>query len=438
MALTDQEVKSAKIPKGKSLKKLFDGGGLYLLVLKSGKYWRLDYRMSGKRKTLAMGSYPATPLAGNVDALGVYQKGARDLRNEAKRLIKQGIDPSQKKQQDKREHIAAQALLKAEQAIEANTFEVIAREWHSLHLARWSPKHAQTIIRRFELHVFPVIGDIPVAKLTKSHVADLLTSIVKHDTLEIAKRIGQITRQVLEYASDKGVIDAIPMGNTKNLLPSRKARHWPAITEPKRIGEFMRSIYDYQGTFVVCQALKVLPLLAARSGEFRYSQWPEFDFEAALWTIPAIHRKLPKEEKEDPANVHLVPLSKQAIQILKDLKQLTGDAKYVFPSQRSNDKPMSDDAINDAIDTMGYKGEMVGHGVRTMFSSSMNEQGFNPDAIERQLAHKEKNAIRAAYNRAEYLPERTRMMQHWADYLDGLRQGAGVVPLHRLKKVIVA
>ncbi|MBL4759258.1 MAG: hypothetical protein JKY80_00145 [Mariprofundaceae bacterium] len=140
------------------------------------------------------------------------------------------------------------------------------------------------------------------------------------------------------------------MGNTKNLLPARKAKHWPAITEPKRIGEFMRSIYAYQGTFVVCQALKLLPLVAARSGELRYSQWPEFDFETALWTIPAIHRKLPLEEKEDSANVHLVPLSKQAIQILKDLQQLTGNARYVFPSQRSDDKPMSDDAINDAIE----------------------------------------------------------------------------------------
>ena len=192
----------------------------------------------------------------------------------------------------------------------------------------------------------------------------------------------------------------------------------------------MRSIYAYQSTFVVCQALKVLPLLAVRSGEFRFSQWSEFDFEAALWTIPAIHRKLPREEKENPENVHLVPLSKQAIQILKELKALTGNARYVFPSQRSDDKPMSDDAINDAIDTMGYKGEMVGHGVQTMFSSSMNEQNFKSDAIERQLAHKEKNAIRDAYNRAEYLPERIRMMQYWADYLDALRQGADIVPLH--------
>jgi len=430
MALTDQELKTAKIPKGKPLKKLFDGGGLYLLILKSGKYWRLDYRMNGKRKTLAMGAYPEVPLAGNMNISGVYQKGARDLCNEAKRLIKQGIDPSQKKQQDKREHIEAQTRLKAEQAIESNTFEVVAREWHSLHTGHLSVKYAKNILRRFELHVFPTIGDIPVAKLTKSTVANILTNIVKRDTLELGKRVGQITRTVLEYASDKGVIDAIPMGNTRNLLPSRKAKHWPAITEPKRIGEFMRSVYAYQGTFVVYQALKVLPLLAARSGEFRFSQWSEFNFETAMWTIPAAHRKLPMDEKEDPANVHLVPLSRQAIEILKDLKQLTGNAQYVFPSQRSDSKPMSDDAINDAIDTMGYKGEMVGHGVRTMFSTSMNEQGFNPDAIERQLAHKEMNAIRDAYNRAAYLPERTLIMQHWADYLGGLRQGADIVPLH--------
>jgi hypothetical protein len=281
MSLTDAAVKSAKIPAGKKLLKLFDGGGLYLLVLKSGKYWRLDYRFNGKHKTLAMSAYPEVPLAGNMDISGVYQKGARDLCNEAKRLIKQGIDPSQKKQQDKREQIATQDQFKLEQAIEANTFEVVAREWHSLHVAHWSPKHAKTILRRFELHVFPVIGAIPVAKLTKGDVADLLTGIVNRDTLEIAKRIGQITRQVLEYASDKGVIDAIPMGNTKNLLPSRKAKHWPAITEPKRIGEFMRSVYAYQGTFVVCQALKVLPLLAARSGEFRSRNG-----QSSTWTRP--------------------------------------------------------------------------------------------------------------------------------------------------------
>jgi len=193
----------------------------------------------------------------------------------------------------------------------------------------------------------------------------------------------------------------------------------------------MRSIYAYKGTFVVCQALKLLPLVATRSGEFRTSEWPEFDLDGALWTIPAMHRKIPKQDKLNPANVHLVSLSHQAVEILRELKLLTGNGRYAFPSFAGKGEPMSENAVNDAIERMGYKGEMVGHGVRAMFSSSMNAQGFNADAIERQLAHKEKDAVRAAYNRAEYWEERTRMMQHWANYLDGLRQGADIIPLHQ-------
>ncbi|MBN4073314.1 site-specific integrase [Mariprofundus ferrooxydans] len=282
--------------------------------------------------------------------------------------------------------------------------------------------------------MFPLIGAVPLAQLTKSQVANALTTITQRGTLEVAKRIAQITRQVLEYASDKEIIDNIPMGSTKNLLPRRKAIPMPAITEPKRIGEFMRSIYAYQGSFVVCQALKLLPLVAARSGEFRNAEWPEFDFDNALWTIPAMHRKIPKDDKLNPANVHLVPLSRQAVAILRDIQQLTGNERYVFPSFAGRGKPMSENAINDAIERMGYKGEMVGHGVRAMFSTSMNAQNINADAIERQLAHKEKDAVPAAYNRAEYFPDRVRMMQQWADYLDGLRLGADIIPLHRQQR----
>jgi len=433
MALTDAAIRTAKLPADKNQMKLSDSGGLYLLIGKTSKCWRLDYRMDGKRKTLTIGTYPEISLAGRNDKSGNYQNGARDCRTEARRLITQGIDPSMKKQSDRREQMDEQARQKAALDATANTFEFVAREWHDLHKSKWSDKHAFTILRRFELHVFPLIGAVPVAQLSKSQVANTLTAIARHGTLEVAKRVAQITRQVLEYACDKDIIDNIPIGRTKNLLPTRKAKPMPAITEPKRIGEFMRSVYAYEGTYVVCQALKLLPLVAARSGEFRKAEWPEFDLDGALWTIPAMHRKIPSDDKRDSANVHLVPLSRQAVEILRELKLLTGNGRYAFPSSAGKNRPMSENAINDAIHRMGYKGEMVGHGVRAMFSTSMNTQGFNPDAIERQLAHKEKDAVRAAYNRAEYLSDRTRMMQHWADYLDGLRNGADVVPLHSRK-----
>jgi len=439
MALTDtaikNSIKAAELPKAPAYKKLSDGGGLYLLIGKTSQRWRLDYRMDGKRKTLTIGNYPEIPLAGSKDRSGNYCEGARDYRTEAKKLITMGIDPSQKKQEDKQDRIAEQAMKKAEQDALSNTFEVVAREWHDLHRVTWTDKHASTTLRRFELHVFPMIGAIPVAQLTKALVANVITKIGRTGKLEMAHRVAQITRQVLEYAADKEIIDNIPLGRTKNLLPRRKAVPMPAITEPKRIGEFMRSIYAYDGTYVVCQALKLLPLVATRSGEFRNAEWPEFDLEDALWTIPAMHRKILKEDKLNPANVHLVPLSRQAVEILRDIKLLTGSGRYVFPSFAGKGEPMSENAVNDAIERMGYKGEMVGHGVRAMFSTSMNAQGFNADAIERQLAHKEKDAVRAAYNRAEYWEERTRMMQHWADYLEGLRLGADVIPLHRKLKL---
>jgi len=356
-------------------------------------------------------------------------KVAKAKLQDVKSLLSEGIDPNHKKRAERQANIAATRQQEEQAKEDANTFEVVARQWHTIHENGWSDKHAKTILRRFELHVFPAIGSIPVAQLTKSQVADVLTAIAARGTAEIAKRIAQITRQVLEYASDRGLIDAIPMGNMKTLLPQRKAKPMPAITDSKRIGMLLRVIHAYEGSFVVCQALKLLPLVAVRSGEFRTAEWAEFDLEGALWTIPAAHRKLTKAAKADPANVHLVPLSTQAVAILKELQQLTGSGKHVFPSVRRG-RPMSENAINVAIHAMGFD-DMVGHGWRAVFSTSLNEQGFNPDAIERQLAHTEKNAVRAAYNRGDYLDERQKMMQHWADYLDGLRDGADIISINR-------
>jgi len=413
---TDLQAKAAKLPAGKKRVKFSAGSGLYLLVNSSGKYWRYAYKYNGKRKEASLGVY--SPNSNRHLSL----KEAKSAVQVVKDMLTEGIDPNQrKKEQRQAEASKAQARL-AEIEADTKTFELVARQWHATHKSTWADKHAGTILRRLENHVFPAIGSTPVAHLHKSQIADVISAIVQRGTVEMAKRISQVIRQVLEYASDKGLIDAIPMGSTKNLIPKREVKPMPSILEPKRIGEMMRAIYSYQGTFVVCQALKLLPLLVVRSGEFRAAEWSEFNLDDAIWTIPANRRKLTKAMKENPKNVHLVPLSRQAIEILRELYQLTGSGRYVFPSVRGDVRPMSENTINVAIHAMGFKGEMVGHGVRAMFSSLMNEQGFNADAIERQLAHVEKNKVRAAYNRSEYMEERTKLMQFWADYLDKLRK----------------
>jgi len=417
MALTDLEVRKASLPDGKKQIRMTDGRGLYLIINKSGKYWRYDYKFNGKRKTFSIGTYPDVPLAGKKGRDRQYIKGARDYLIDIKRLIKDGIDPVAARQQDRQHHINE---LKQDQ-IKGVTFEDVAREWYGVNEPGWTKKHAVTTMRRFELHVFPSIGGVSVVQLNKIQVAGVIKSIVSRGTIEIATRINQNVRKVLEYACDSGYIESVPMGNTKNLIPARTVKPMPSITDATRIGDVMRAIYAYSGTYTVCQALKVLPLLAVRSYEFRHAGWKEFNFDDAIWTIPASHRKLSKAQKEDPRNFHLVPLSKQAVILLKDLQGLTGRCRYVFPSSRGDSRPMSENTVNVALQTMGFKGELVGHGFRAMFSSVMNEQGFNRDAIERQLAHKERNAVRAAYNRAEYLEERVEMMQKWADCLDELR-----------------
>jgi len=391
---TDLQVKSLQLPDGKIKVKHTVGNGLYLLVNKSGKYWKYAYRFDGKRKEASLGVYPRVSL-----------KEAKNKLMEVKVQLTKGIDPNAK---------SNKAVTRDD------SFEKIARQWHNTHVDGWVEKHGSTILRRFEIHVFPRIGKVAITELTKAQVADVIMTIANHGTLEIAKRIGQIIRQVLEYACDIGLIELVPMGNTKNILPKRKATPMPAITDRDRIGLLLHSIQDYSGGYVVRSALELLPLLAVRSGEFRNAKWPEFDLDNALWTIPAKHRKLTKEQKADPSNTHLVPLSTQAVAGLRHLHELTGIGNHVFPSVRGDSRPMSDGTINTAIKALGFD-DMVGHGWRTVFSSFLNEEGFNPDAIERQLSHVEKNAVRAAYNRSDYWEIRVEMMQYWADLLDDMR-----------------
>ena len=427
MAITsDMQAKMTKLPEGKSKAKLSAGAGLYLLINKSGKYWRYEYKYDGKRKEASVGIY--APNREKHVSLKVAKSRVQEIKN----LLSEGVDPNQRKREVMQENIAASEQKrqlaeaeKEESIADENTFEVVGRMWFELRKSEWVDSHAKRQLGRLDRHLFPVLGNIPVTQLTKVQVADALLLISNAGSHDIAHRMAQITRSILNYACNRGLIDAVPMGDMRGVLPTPVQTKMPAITAPEEIGELMRAIYAYKGTFVVCRALRLLPLLAARSGEFRLAEWHEFDFENALWTIPAVHRKLKKKLKEDPGNVHLVPLSQQALVILKELHQLTGGGKHLFPSVRGGTRTMSENTINTAFAIMGLKGQMVGHGVRSMFSTVMNEQGFNPDAIERQLAHVERNQVRAAYNEAEYLSERVKMMQHWADYLDGLRDGNG-------------
>jgi len=413
--MTAMSVEKTVLPVGRKKVKIADKDGLYLLINKSGKYWRHDYKINGKRKEFSIGTYPKTSLA-----------EARDTLVDIKRLIKKGVDPNiYKREQREKERYEQLARIDKEKATlveDKNTFETVARRWHKVRQNKWSDRHAATIIHRLDMHVFPSIGKVPVLQLNKIMVADVLAPIADRGTTEIAHRVAGYVRNVLEYAVDFELIEYIPMAKTSNILPPHKSTPMKAITDPVMIGDFLRASYEYRGTYVVRMALKLLPLLACRTGEFRLSYWTEFNLDNAVWTIPAAHRKLKKAQKEDANNIHYVPLSIQAVVLLRELQGFTGRGNHVFPSSRGDSRPMSENTVNSAIKNIGFGDVMVGHGVRSMFSTAMNPKGFNPDAIERQLAHKEKDTVRDAYNRAKYLEERTRIMQAWADYLDGLRE----------------
>ncbi|MDQ6962862.1 MAG: integrase arm-type DNA-binding domain-containing protein [Mariprofundaceae bacterium] len=412
MALTDRAIKTAKIPNDKKQAKLHDMDGLYLLLNASGKYWRWCYTYNNKRKTMAYGTYPAVSL-----------KEAREKNTQAHKLHHDGVDPSQHKKLKKQQ-------AKEKEQLTANTFEAVAMQWYQIQLTRWTEKHAKTINSRLNSHVFPFIGSVPVGQLTRQQVINIIKSVIDKGTIEAAKRIAQICRQVLEYACDSGYINAVPMGNMKSLFPDHVAKPMPAILEPHKIGDLMRRMHGYQGTYIVKMALNLLPYVFLRSTEFRLARWKDIDLDAALWTIPAKDRKQRKSAKENPDNVHLVPLSTQAIKILTELKVFTGHQAHAFPS-RSGKAIISENTINKALHNMGFKGKQVGHGFRAMFRTSMIEQGFNEKVLERQLAHVEKNKTIRAYDRAEHMEERTKIMQHWANYLDALRDGATVVSIGR-------
>ncbi len=394
--LTDVKIKKAQ-PREKEYK-LFDGEGLYLLVTPKGaKYWRLKYYFNGRQRVLALGVYDTVTIS-----------DARIKRNAARNMIANGIDPAQVKQQKKQSY----------KVTAENSFETIAREWFAKFSINWTPKHAARTLRQFEKELFPWLGQQVISEITPPQLLSVLRRIESRGAIETAHRALQTCSQVFRYAVATGRAERDSAADLRGALPPARKKHHASLIDPKAVGELLRAINDYQGHFVTKCALKLAPLLFVRPGELRYAEWSELSLETAEWRLPAekMKRRVP----------HVVPLSTQAIAILCELHPLTGNGQYVFPCVRASKRPMSENTVNAGLRRLGYtKEEMTGHGFRSMASTLLNEQGFNRDAIERQLAHGERNKVRAAYNFAEYLPERRKMMQHWADYLDELTHNTG-------------
>ena len=397
MPLTDTAIRNAK-PKEKNYK-LSDEKGLYLLVNTAGKYFRYDYRYNKKRKTLALGVYPDVTL-----------REAREQHNEARNQLKNGIDPLQHRKEAK--------TMRIEQA--ANSLEAVAHEWFMKNKLTWTERHAQTTIGRLKLNVFPWLGSRPIAEITAPEILAVLRRIEDRGARETAHRVKQICGQIFRYAIATGRAERDPSADLRGALSPTKPKHMATITDPKKVGELLRAIDGYEGHLITRCALRLAPLVFVRPGELRHAEWDEINLERAEWKIPAQKMKM--------RSPHIVPLSSQAVAIFNEIQPLTGLGCYVFPSLRTSERPMSNNTILAALRRMGYaKEEMTGHGFRAMASTILHEQGWPPDVIERQLAHAERNNVRAAYNHAQHLPERRKMMQSWADYLETLKGDNKVV-----------
>jgi integrase len=402
MSLTDTAICGAK--SGEKPIRLFDAGGLYLEVSPAGgKLWRLKYRFHGKEKRLALGIYPGVSLA-----------MARDTPDQARKLLAGGIDPGEHRK----------ATKAARDGLAANTFEVIGREWY----AKIAPSLADTtkekIIRRLEVDAFPVIGNRPIANLAPADLIRVIERIEQRGSVDIARRVHNYIGRIFRYAVGRGLTPRDPSRDIelRDILPPADVRHHASVTDPKEVGGLLRAFEGFTGAFATRCALRFAPLVFVRPGELRHAEWTEFDFEKAEWRIPAAKMKM-KEQ-------HIVPLSAQALAVLREIQSLTGRGRYVFPSERGGGRPMSENTVNAALRRLGYaKNEMTGHGFRSTASTLLHELGLPHAVIERQLAHGERNKVSAAYNFAEHLSERRKMMQTWADYLDKLKPGADVIPL---------
>jgi len=394
--LTDAAVRQAQ-PRDKDYK-LSDGGGLYLLVKTRGtKCWRYDYRYGGKRKTLAIGTYPTISL-----------KAARQVLAEAKTQLASNIDPAQEKQRQRRDTVIEQGSL----------FSSLAEEWWEHQKGTWKEEHARRVWARLRDNALPTLGTRPIAEIQPQDIIVAIRKVESRDALDVASRVLQDIRRICRYAVQTGRLSINPAIDLSGVLKGRKLKHHDSLPREELPG-FLKALENYheRGRLLTKLAVKLLVLTFVRSGELRGAKWEEFDLDEKVWRIPAERMKM----KTD----HLVPLSSQSIAVINQVRAITGQYELVFPSERNRHSPMSDNTMRKAVFNMGYDGKTPGkskavpHGFRATASSILNEEGFNPDAIERQLSHQERNGVRAAYtHHARYLDERRKMMQWWADYLD--------------------
>ena len=392
MSLTELSIKNAK-PTGK-IYKLHDEKGMYVHVTKSGsKYFRLDYRFAGKRKTLALGVYPETSL-----------KEARDKRDAARKLLDDGINPSEAKKA-KKLHLITEAN---------NTFLAVATEWHEKQKSKWSADHAARKWHYLENDAFPTFGNTPIKNIAARELLALLEKIQARGAIDIAHRVKRICGEIFRYGIYTERCGRDPSQDLKGALIPITSKHMATITDPRKVGELLRAIDDYQGDIATRCALMLAPYVMLRPGELRRAEWSEISFDKKQWKIPAAKMKMKRP--------HIIPLSNQVVEILKTIEPVTGEGKYIFQSHWSKNNPMSENTLNAALRRMGFtKEEMTSHGFRGMASTLLHENGFKTEVIEMQLAHAERNKVKAAYNHAEYLTERTDMMNWWANYLDSLR-----------------
>lgn len=403
MPLSDTQIRHAKpsvhptdpTKNGRSYK-LADGRGLFLLVTpQGGKWWRFKYRHEGKEKLLSLGTYPDISL-----------KEAREKRDTARKQLANGIDPASHRK----------ALKRAKSEANANSFEVVAREWFAKQQSHWKDSHASKVIRRLEQDAFPWIGSRPISDLEPSDLLEVLRRVESRGTHETAHRLLQNFGQIFRYAVATQRAKRDQAADLRGALSPAKEIHYPSLKQPHQIGQLLRAIDGYQGQFQTKIALLLAPLVFVRPGELRKAEWAEIDFNNAVWRIPPHKMKMGEE--------HIVPLARQALSLLTELKSVTGQYRYLFPGQRTPTRPMSENTLNAALRRLGYsKEEMTGHGFRSMASTRLHEEGLFPsEVIERQLAHGERNTVKRAYNHAQHLPKRKEMMRWWADYLDALKQ----------------
>ena len=400
MPLTDTQVRNAK-PKSAPYK-LADAEGMYLLVKPSGaKYWRLKFRFGGKEKVLALGVYPDVRLP-----------DARKRRAEAKASLAEDRDPGFERKSEK--------LVAAFRA--GNTFEGVAREWWETKSDGWSVSHAQATLHRLEKELFSALGGRPVSEIEAAELLNVIRAVEARGALELASKTLIVAGQVFRYAIATSRAKSDPTRDLRGALKRRDVRHYNALKEAD-LPEFLKKLDAYDGNDMTRHAIRLLMLTFVRTNELRAAKWTEFDFDKAEWRVPAERMKTRAE--------HLVPLSEQAIATLEKIKALSGHREHIFPNEHNPKKCMSENTILFALYRMGYRGRATGHGFRATASTILNEQGWRADVIERQLAHAEKNKVRAAYHRSQYLDDRQRMMQGWADYLDGMASGEKVRPIRR-------